>query len=81
MRKPIALSATQKDVAAVAKASLPAPDEFVKVYFRKQNGTFRSLSGRLAEVKGSGDKAVVVVETANGYRSANLHRVISVKAL
>lgn len=84
MRKPIAL--TEKDMAranvarpALTMAGLAGRD--VQVNFTKQDGTDRTLTGRITEFKGEGDKEVVLIETTEGIRSANLWRVNRVSVL
>jgi len=57
----------------------------VSVNFRKRDaqgagsGQFRTLHGECVEVKGEADKAVVIVSTAEGFRSANLSNIINAR--
>lgn len=84
MRKPIAL--TDKDVARADAArtvlSVAAmTGREVSVNFTKMDGTDRTLTGHIEEVKGVDDKEVVLVETPEGIRSANLWRIHKVHVL
>jgi hypothetical protein len=57
----------------------------VSVNFRKRDGQgegsgqFRTLVGECVEVKGAADKAVVIVSTDKGFRSANLSNILHAK--
>lgn len=84
MRKPIALTA--KDVARAEAARPPLTvaamaHREVQVNFTKQDGTDRTLTGQVSEFKGEADKEVVLIETTEGIRSANLWRVNRVSIL
>lgn len=77
MRKPEVLTAAAKDMAATARPALVV-GAVVTIDYIKADGTPRVLVGEVEEVKGAGDKEVVIVKTDKGYRSANLHRIKSV---
>ena len=83
MRKPIALTANETRIAETARKALASIDNGagVVVTFQKADKSLRSLAGTKVEVAGTGDKEIVKVETVDGFRSANLHRVIAVAAL
>lgn len=83
MRKSVALTANEQNIARTAREALASvkPGQGVVVSFQKQDKTLRRLAGSLVEVAGTGDKEVVRIETPEGFRSANLHRVLTVTAL
>lgn len=82
MRKPEALDAAAKRKATIARSAFAGlVGKEASVNYVKADNTPRVLVGVIEEVKGEGDKEVVVVKTAEGYRSANLSRVKSVKGL
>lgn len=78
MRKPEILAPAAKRKATLARPSL-VPGAEVTLNYVKADGSPRVLVGTVEEVKGSGDKEVVIMKTAEGYRSANLHRIKSVR--
>lgn len=83
MRKSIALTANETAIAATARKALASvvAGQGVTIAFQKQDKALRFLNGSFVEVVGSGDKEVVRLNTVDGFRSANLSRIISVTAL
>lgn len=83
MRKPIALTANEAKIADTARNALAGVENGsgVMVTFQKADKSLRTLAGTKVEVSGVGDKEIVKVETVDGFRSANLHRIIGVTAL
>lgn len=76
MRKPEALTPVAKRFATVARKSLVEEvGNTVTIEFIKQDGTPRVMTGVVEDIKGGGDKEVVIMKTADGYRSANLSRI------
>jgi hypothetical protein len=79
MRKPEALTPVAKRRATIARSVLAeSVGNMVTVEFTKQDGTPRVMTGVVEEIKGSDDKEVVIMKTAEGYRSANLARMTKV---
>lgn len=73
MRKPIELLAVEQIRANLARPQVSAAiGKPVTLDYVKQDGTDRTLVGTVVEVKGLDDKEVVVIETAEGFRSANM---------
>lgn len=79
MRKPILLSESDKMTAASMRPALISRIGMeATVSFVKADGTPRTLVGTVVEVAGEGDKEVVRMETAEGFRSANVYRITNV---
>lgn len=84
MRKSRDLSAAEKQNASnhrvpILAAGLSGRD--VTVTFIKQDGTPRVLTGHIESLSGEGDKEIVTLDTAEGFRSANLSRIVGVDVL
>jgi len=76
MRKPEVNTPVEKRFATIARKTLEVNiGENVTVEFTKRDGERRTLVGRVEAIKGTGDKEVVIIETAEGFRSANLTRI------
>lgn len=77
MRKPEMNTPVEKRFATVARKSLvDSIGEVVTIEFRKRDDeTVRVMTGKVVELKGEGDKEVVIMETDKGYRSASLVRI------
>jgi len=84
MRKSRDLSLAEKQNASSHRVPLLAAGlsgRDVSVTFIKQDGTPRTMSGHIEAISGEGDKEIVTIETTDGFRSANLSRIIGVDIL
>lgn len=79
MRKPEILSPSDKGMVTKNRKALESATGMVGFDYTKADGTPRSMYGRVEAVKGEGDKAVVIMETSEGFRSANLSRIRKVR--
>lgn len=77
MRKPEINTPAEKRFATVARNVLvESIGEIVTIEFRKrEDETIRVMTGKVLELKGTGDKEVVLIETDKGIRSASLVRI------
>lgn len=49
----------------------------VTVTFTKRDGTERTITGDIESLKGEGSHSVLILKTAEGFKSANVYNILS----
>lgn len=50
----------------------------LRIHFTKRDGSDRIITGPVVEMRGQGSHSVVILDTEEGPRSANLYNILSV---